>query len=693
MVVIPRSRTFARAVAVAAALTGITALFGWATGRPELTMLGSEITMKANAAACFLLLGAALWRRASPAGGRDALAAALSLGAAVIGGLTLLEHLSGIDFHVDQLLFTEPPGMPATASPGRMGPPASTSFLLLGVALASLRTRHPAARAAVHAMALATAFVALLPLVGYGYGSTQLYGVARYTGIALPTALTLEAIALAVLAVIPESGLVSALRGSGGAGQLARRTLVYSTAIPLTAGWAIALGLQRGLYDGTFAIAFLVLSLILSVTLLTWRDAVHIGRVEQQREAAMRESERSRQALREALVRLEESEAKARARTAELEDADRRKDEFLAVLAHELRNPLAPIRNSIFLLARLEPGTDRARAKLAVIERQIAHLTRLVDDLLDVSRISRGKVHLQRTALDLGALVRRAAEDHRDAVVAAGLDLAVEVPDEPLWVEADGTRLAQVTGNLLSNAVKFTHRGGRITVSLRRDGAHAVLGVRDTGIGIDEAMRARLFEPFAQAEQPLDRSRGGLGLGLTLVRGFVALHGGSVEARSDGPGTGAEFLVRLPLGGAPLPAAADASSAPAPVPLRVLVIEDNVDSAETLRDALADAGHEVSIARDGAEGVASARRWAPDVVLCDVGLPGLDGYAVARALRADGGRRVALIALTGYASPEDRRRAAAAGFDHHLAKPADLDELVGLLARVSARNREIVRGG
>jgi two-component system CheB/CheR fusion protein len=452
------------------------------------------------------------------------------------------------------------------------------------------------------------------------------------------------------------------------------------------AGWGIAHGLGRGLYDGTFAIAFLVLSLILSVTLLTWRDAVHLARLEAQREAARQEGERHRSALRETLVRLEESEGKARARAAELEEADRRKDEFLAVLAHELRNPLAPIRNSLFLLGRVEPGTAQAQAKLAVIDRQVRHLTRLVDDLLDVSRISRGKVQLQWTALDLAELVRRAAEDHRDAMLAAGLDLAVEVPEEPLSVEGDATRLAQVTGNLLSNAAKFTHAGGRVVVSLARDGEDAiVLRVRDTGVGIDEAMRARLFEPFAQAVQPLARTRGGLGLGLTLVRAFAELHGGSVEARSEGAGRGAEFVVRLPLSRAPREAAGEAPRSPPPLPLRILVVEDNADAAETLRDALAESGHDVAIARDGEAGVAEARRSRPDVVLCDVGLPGLDGYGVARALCAEGSARPTLIALTGYASPDDRRRATAAGFDHHLAKPADLPRLLELLARVSPR--------
>jgi signal transduction histidine kinase len=444
-----------RAVAVASALTGAIVLVGWIADLPALTTAGAEIAMKANAAVCFVLLGVALWRRSRGGERPDRLAPALAVSAALVGGLTLLEHVLGVDLGIDQLLVHEAPGMPATASPGRMGPPAASSFLLLGTAIAVLHRRAGALRAAVPAIALGVAFAALLPLVGYAYGTRQLYGIARFTGIALPTAVLIEAIAVAVLVA---SGLGAALRRPSGATRLARRTLAYSTVVPLVAGWAVARGLSAGLYDGTFAVSFLVLALILAVTLLTWRDVAHVARLERRRERA------------EAARR--ESEERARARAAELEavsrelrEADRRKDAFLAVLSHELRNPLAPIRNSLFVLGHPGAGADRTRRAIEVIERQAGQLTRLVEDLLDLSRISRGKVRLQRARVDLVDIARRTVEDHRGPAAAAGLELVAELPDAPLWVDGDAARLAQVIGNLLANAVKFTPPGGRIHVA------------------------------------------------------------------------------------------------------------------------------------------------------------------------------------------------------------------------------------
>jgi two-component system CheB/CheR fusion protein len=674
-----RERTFARVVAAAAASIGATVLVGWTADHPALTALGSGISMKANAAICFLLVGGALWRRASrrdPAG--DRIAFVLGMTATVIGGFTLLEHLAGVDLHIDQVLSREPPGMPGTAAPGRMGPPAATSFVLLGTALAAMRGREPAARLAVQLLGLATAFLAVLPLVGYAYGTTALFGLARYTGIAFPTAVLLEGIALAVLAVARGAGLMSALRGVGPEARLARRTLVYSTVVPLTVGWLVALGLRRGTYDGVFAVSFLVLALILSITLLTWRDVLHIARVARQREAA--EAARA------------ESEREVRARAAELQvaldrlrEADERKDAFLAMLSHELRNPLAPIANGVFLLRRTDAGTEPGRRALAVIERQVAHLIRLVEDLLDVARISRGKVQLRRSRMDLVDLARRTAEDHAASASSAGLVLTVALPDGPLWVDGDPTRLAQVVGDLLSNAVKFTPPGGAVTLSVAQEtGGTAVLRVGDTGVGLDAAMRARIFEPFVQADATLDRSRGGLGLGLALVKGLVELHGGAVEARSEGAGRGTELVVRLPLDAAPAGPDREAGPGRGEAPLRILVVEDNADAAETLRLALELLGHEVEVAHDGEQGLAAARHRRPDVVLCDIGLPGIDGYAVARALRAGGDTcDVSLIAVTGYASPEERRRAIDAGFDHHFGKPADLEKLTGVLEAVA----------
>jgi PAS domain S-box-containing protein len=370
-----------------------------------------------------------------------------------------------------------------------------------------------------------------------------------------------------------------------------------------------------------------------------------------------------------------------------LREADARKSEFLAVLSHELRNPLAPIRNSLYLLDRAAPGSDPALRARAVIGRQVNHLARLVDDLLDVTRISRGKIQIQRARVQLGSLLEEVIEDQRALLAAEGLHLELAVSGGPLWVEADPARIAQVVGNLLNNASKFTPRGGRVTVSLERDpgGETATLRVRDTGIGISAAALGRLFHPFVQGDGSIERTRGGLGLGLALVKGLVDLHGGRVEARSDGEGRGAEFTVHLPL--ERREAATRSAAAPAPehravASRRVLIIEDNPDAANTLREVLQLAGHSVEVAYTGPDGVDRARAFAPEVVLCDIGLPGMDGYSVARALRAaaDGASAALLVALSGYAQPEDVARAREAGFAVHMAKPPDLDTLTQLIS-------------
>jgi PAS domain S-box-containing protein len=368
---------------------------------------------------------------------------------------------------------------------------------------------------------------------------------------------------------------------------------------------------------------------------------------------------------------------------AALRESDRRKDEFLAVLSHELRNPLAPMQSGLAVLARAPAGSDEARRARAALERQVLHLTRLVDDLLDLTRISRGKIRLRREPLDLAELASRTAEDHRATLAAAALALEVRTPPDGAPVLGDATRLAQVLGNLLHNAAKFTPAGGRVTVELERGAGTVMMRVRDTGVGIDGAVLPRLFEPFAQADETLERSRGGLGLGLALVKRLVELHGGSVVARSEGSGRGAEFTVRLPLWeGAPAGPTPQAAVLEGTAGRRVLVVDDNVDAAQTLRDLLELSGHVAAVAHDGPSALALARTFAPDAILCDIGLPGMNGYAVARAVRGDGSLRgVLLVALTGYALPEDLRRASEAGFDAHLAKPPSLATIEELLRR------------
>ena len=367
--------------------------------------------------------------------------------------------------------------------------------------------------------------------------------------------------------------------------------------------------------------------------------------------------------------------------------ADQRKNEFLAMLGHELRNPLAPILNAAQILrhgAHDDPTMTRVQE---IIERQGRHMTRLIDDLLDVARISSGKIFLRKEPLDFVELIRTVVEDHRADIESGSLSINAVLPLRPLYVLGDRARLAQIVDNLMHNAAKFTDAGGQITVSVEAepDGARVAMRVLDTGIGMDSETLARLFEPFIQAEGSLERSRGGLGLGLSVVKSMVELHDGTVSAASRGQGRGAEFTIRLPTVKAPASMqGADSAAGRARGPQKILVIEDNIDAAETLETLLQLWGHSVVVAHAGAEGVALAHDFQPDVVLCDIGLPGgLDGYAVARELRARaGGSAPYLVALTGYGQDEDQRLAAAAGFDRHLVKPVDHDVLEKLLLRL-----------
>lgn len=366
---------------------------------------------------------------------------------------------------------------------------------------------------------------------------------------------------------------------------------------------------------------------------------------------------------------------------ARLLDADRRKNEFLGILSHELRNPLSAIRTSIHVLARTEPGGEQARRAQAVIDRQVGHLTRMIEDVLDVTRITRGKVQLQREVLDLNALTQGTVEDHRSAFVQGGVALELKVAPVPVWVNGDRTRLAQAIGNLLQNALKFTPRGGKTTVSVEGHG-QALVRVEDTGAGIAPEILPRVFEPFTQADTTLDRSKGGLGLGLAVVEGLVEMHGGSVDAESGGPGRGAAFTITLPIeprGPSERPHTAGGARASR----RVLIIEDNVDSADMLATMLQLRGDVVEVARTGRQGVEMADAFKPEVVLCDVGLPDMDGYEVARTVRAEPAlRHLKLVALSGYAAPDDVARATEAGFDTHLAKPVNVEALESVLAGV-----------
>ena len=370
-----------------------------------------------------------------------------------------------------------------------------------------------------------------------------------------------------------------------------------------------------------------------------------------------------------------------RAATA-LREADRRKDEFLAILAHELRNPLAPIRNSLHIL-RLSGATDPEIARVGeMMERQVNHMVRLVDDLLEVSRITRGKIELRKESVDMATIVRNAVEACRPLIDAAGHRLSIDLPSRPLRVEADPVRMAQVMSNLLNNAAKYTQPNGSIWLGVREESSEVVISVRDDGAGIPADMLPKVFDLFTQVDHGADRAQGGLGIGLTLVKSLVELHGGKVAVQSNGVGKGSEFVVRLALsdisvpGQTPVEAAADIGT----LPRRILVVDDNRDAADSLAVLLEWLGAEVDVAYSGSEALDALDHLEPAVVLLDIGMPGMDGHEVARRIRErSGGERMTLVALTGWGQEEDVRRTRDAGFDHHLVKPADVDVLTRLL--------------
>jgi PAS domain S-box-containing protein len=379
-----------------------------------------------------------------------------------------------------------------------------------------------------------------------------------------------------------------------------------------------------------------------------------------------------------------ELEQELHQRLQELAEADRHKDEFLAMLSHELRNPLAGIANATYLLDRNGSTPSQLGELRSLIQRQTGYLSRLVDDLLDVSRLTRGLVELQLTTVDLRAVVEQAVDAGRAVVESRRHRLILSLPETPLPMRADPIRVEQIVLNLLFNAAKYTEPGGQVWVEIERIVDTAVIRVRDTGVGIAPELLRRVFDLFTQADKSYARTHGGLGIGLALVQRLVLLHGGEVEARSAGLGRGSEFEVRLPLSPGVLPAAVPAVSFNGiERHRRVLIIEDDRDAAETLGEILALSGHEVALAFTGPQGLEKAYSFQPEVILCDIGLPGLDGWAVARQLRATPEMRdTRLVALTGFGLPDDRRRTFEAGFDRHLTKPVDLPELERLVVTI-----------
>jgi PAS domain S-box-containing protein len=370
-----------------------------------------------------------------------------------------------------------------------------------------------------------------------------------------------------------------------------------------------------------------------------------------------------------------------------LKESDRRKNEFLAILAHELRNPLAPIRNALHIMRLTGANGEAVSSETEMMERQVGQMVRLVDDLLDVSRINRGKIELRKDQVELASVVHHAVEACRPAMESATHDLSITLPTQPVYLNADPARLAQVVGNLLNNACKFTDEGGRIWLTVEREGKQAVIRVRDNGIGIAADQLPRIFDMFMQVDTSLERSVSGLGIGLTLAKNLVEMHDGTLEVHSAGAGQGSEFVVRLPIivktrKPPPEPTVSEPTTT---IARRILVVDDNRVSAESLARLLKLTGNETHTAYDGLEAVEAAATLRPDVVLLDIGLPKLNGYEAARKIREEPwGKKMVLVALTGWGQDEDRQKSREAGFNGHMVKPIDHAELMKLLASLSS---------
>jgi signal transduction histidine kinase/ActR/RegA family two-component response regulator len=470
--------------------------------------------------------------------------------------------------------------------------------------------------------------------------------------------------------------------------------------------WTIAIGVPAAVLNqgaqrtawlmfggmlGAFAIALLLATLASRKLAAPLTELARAARAIGQGDAVRGARGQNVEELRHLAAALDEAASAVRTREAQqkaaeeaLRAADRQKDDFLAMLGHELRNPLSAIASASEVLRRAQERPDLGAQASAVIDRQLRHMARLIEDLLDASRVTRGMIELVRRPLDFGAMVDGIVDTWRTAGRFAARE--VEARIEPVWVMGDAARLEQVVTNLLENALKYTTPGGRILVDVNSDGADAVLEVVDDGVGLTPELAARMFDLFVQGERPLDRNQGGLGIGLTLVRRLVELHGGVVSGTSPGPGQGACFVVRLPAIRAPQGGpTAHVEAVTTGAPRRILVVEDNDDAREALVLALTTAGHEVRGAPEGSATLALLESFLPEVVLVDIGLPGMDGYALAATLRQRlGARTPLLVALTGYGQAEDRSRSRAAGFDAHLVKPVSIADIVRLIRRAQA---------
>ena len=524
-----RARLLASVLGASVTAVGLLVLLGWILDDPRLTGFYGSITMKTNTAISLLISGFAVLSF-----GRVPRLLTSAVGAlvAMIGAATLVQHVSGVDLGIDQALFSEPVGAVATSSPNRMGLNGATSLLLAGCALVLLARGRPSSVRRAQKLAIVGIFFALLAVAGYLYGAAQLYAIARYTGIALHTALSLIALHVAILATRADSGMMARFVSDGPDGTLLRRLAIPVTGLPLALGYLVLMGLQAQLYDSGLGYALVAVALIVVLWLTIWQTARTMGATDRQRRLAERHRD-------ELLLR------ERRARD-EAEHANRLKDQFIATLSHELRTPLNVMLGWTQVLEGGGPPDAQARAA-SVVARNGRLLARLVEDLLDISRATAGHFEISREPTSINGVTQAAIDALMPVAGEQRVSLVSRLEARPGVVDADPARLQQVVWNLLSNAVKFTPAGGRVEVRTEADADAVVLTVTDSGRGFDAAFAPHVFEPFRQADASTRREHGGLGLGLSIARHLVELHGGTITAASDGPGRGATFTVTLPV--------------------------------------------------------------------------------------------------------------------------------------------------
>lgn len=642
-------------------LGGYISFLGWPFNIHGLTdWFRDGVSIQPNACVLLMVSGAALllvqWQRWR---------AVKVLGAIVgLGGVSLLlQHILGMDFGINhKLLFEREWGQNATVSPGRVGPPASVSFTLVGIALillahSSQHSQYQALRRFVPRLGLAVCVITAFSLLGYLFKAEQFYSIPWLTAIALQASIMLTAVAIGLIFSVPDHQPLLLLHENSGAGALARFTVpALIIMIPLMLRLRV-LGHEREYYDLGTSRALGAIALMIGTFAILWV----------------------------ALILLRSHEQRLRQTIEELNTADRRKDEFLATLAHELRNPLAPVMNALTILDRV-PGDDPlAGDARAIMHRQMRQMVRLIDDLLDVSRISRGKIELRKERVKLQSVFEQTIESITPLCETARQNLQTDLPTEPVWILADPVRLAQIVGNLLSNASRYSQPGSEISLQAECEGKDLLLKVTDQGMGIPEDKLESIFEMFSQVGSTPERMSEGLGIGLYLVRQLVHMHGGTVEAHSRGQGQGSTFRVRLPVV-VETPETTQPAEDQQPADSqekraqRILIVDDNVDAAKTMGELLVSYNYEIHTVHDGQQAVKAAQHFNPEIVLLDIGLPLLDGFEVCKQIRSQPwGSQMLIIAVTGWGQAEHRRRAEESGFHAHLVKPVETAVLIELL--------------